>query len=282
MQFSILIPTWNNLPLLKLCLRSIQSHSRFEHQIIVHVNDGSDGTLQWVREQGISHTYSPQNIGICLAMNRSADLAESDYLVYLNDDMYCCPEWDARLAARLDEMGNQSFMLSGTLIEPIASGNACVVVAHFGTGPDDFDEAGLLAAAPSLTRADWLGATWPPFVMRKQDWLDIGGFSSEFSPGMSSDNDLSMKLWNIGCRIFIGAGDALIYHFMSKSTGKVRRNNGRRTFLNKWGMSHSMFDRHYLRRGEARSSQELILQEPPKTLGFYLDQIRCSIKRRLS
>jgi glycosyltransferase involved in cell wall biosynthesis len=282
MRFSILIPSWNNLALLKLCLSSVQKHSTFEHQVIVHVNDGSDGTLAWVREQGIPHTYSIENIGVCLAMNRCAELAESDYLVYLNDDMYCCPEWDAHLAARFDEMGDRSFMLSGTLIEPRATGNACVVVANFGSDREDFDEAGLLAAAPSLTRADWLGSTWPPFVMRKKDWIDIGGFSAEFSPGMSSDNDLSMKLWSIGCRIFIGAGDSLIYHFMSKSTGKVNRNNGRRTFLNKWGISHSMFDSHYLRRGQARSSQELVLEEPSKTLGFYLDQLRCSVKRRFS
>jgi GT2 family glycosyltransferase len=282
MRFSILIPTWNNLALLKLCISSIRKHSKFEHQVVVHVNDGSDGTLEWVREQGIQHTHSTENIGICLAMNRCAYTAESDYLVYLNDDMYCCPDWDVRLANRLDEMGDLSFMLSGTLIEPRSSGNACVVVANFGLNAEDFDESGLIAAAPSLTRADWLGATWPPFVMRKRDWIDIGGMSPEFSPGMSSDNDLSMKLWNHGCRIFLGAGDALIYHFMSKSTGKVKRNNGRRTFLNKWGMSHSMFDRHYLRRGDARSSQELILEEPSKNLGFLLDQLRCSIKRRLS
>jgi len=282
MRFSILIPTWNNLALLKLCLKSIEQNSSFAHQIIVHVNDGSDGTLEWVRNEGITHTHSPQNVGICIAMNQCAALADSDYLVYLNDDMYCCPDWDARLAARLDEIGNRSFMLSGTLIEPRPSGNACVVVSDFGSGPEEFDETALLQSAPSLTRADWLGSTWPPILMRKQDWIDIGGFSVEFSPGMSSDNDLSMKLWHKGCRIFIGVGDSLVYHFMSKSTGKVKRNNGRSTFLHKWGLTHSMFDRHYLRRGEARSSQELELDEPDVNLSFYLDQLRCRLKRFLT
>ena len=144
MRFSILIPTWNNLALLKLCLKSIEQNSSFAHQIIVHVNNGSDGTLEWVRNEGITHTHSPQNVGICIAMNQCAALADSDYLVYLNDDMYCCPDWDARLAARLDEIGNRSFMLSGTLIEPRPSGNACVVVSDFGSGPEHFDETALL------------------------------------------------------------------------------------------------------------------------------------------
>jgi GT2 family glycosyltransferase len=282
MRFSILIPTWNNLDLLKLCLSSIARNSRFEHQIILHINDGSDGTLNWVQDQGMTYTHSTENIGICLAMNRCADQADSNFLVYLNDDMYCCPDWDARLAERIPEIEDRPFMLSATLIEPRASGNACVVVSDFGSSPDNFDELGLLAKVNSLNRADWLGATWPPFVMRRKDWIDIGGFSAEFSPGMSSDNDLSMKLWSIGCRVFIGVGDALIYHFMSKSTVKVKRNNGRRMFLNKWGMTHSMFDRHYLRRGHARSSQELILEEPERNWEYYWDSLRCSLKRRLS
>lgn len=47
--FSILIPTWNNLPFLKICVDSIRKNSTYRHQIIVHVNDGSDGTLEWAR-----------------------------------------------------------------------------------------------------------------------------------------------------------------------------------------------------------------------------------------
>ena len=34
--FSILIPSWNNLACLKLCVESIRKNSFFHHQIIVH------------------------------------------------------------------------------------------------------------------------------------------------------------------------------------------------------------------------------------------------------
>ena len=69
---------------------------------------------------------------------------------------------------------------------------------------------------------------------------------------MSSDNDFSMKLWHAGCRHFIGVGESLVYHFQCKSTGKVVKNDGRRQFLNKWGMTQSTFDRFYLRRGQVQ------------------------------
>ena len=55
--FSVLIPTWNNLPYLKLCVESIRQHSVFNHQIIIHVNEGTDGTLEWVEKEGLDYTY---------------------------------------------------------------------------------------------------------------------------------------------------------------------------------------------------------------------------------
>ena len=127
-MFSILIPTWNNLELLKLCVRSIQQNSTFKHQIIIHVNDGSDGSLAWVREQQFDHTASPDNIGICLAVNEAAMHARMDYILYLNDDMYCCPGWDTALVDKLKGIDTDLFMLSGTMIEPRNTNNPCVIV----------------------------------------------------------------------------------------------------------------------------------------------------------
>ncbi|MDH4284145.1 MAG: glycosyltransferase, partial [Gallionellaceae bacterium] len=161
-MFSILLPTWNNLELLKLCVRSIRENSAFTHQIIVHINDGSDGSLEWVREQGLDHTCTPQNVGICLAVNEAAALATQDYILYLNDDMYCCPGWDAALVRKLKTLDTDLFMLSGTMIEPVDTGNPCVTVKAFGRNPSDFEEARLLADLPSLRKPDWYGATWPP------------------------------------------------------------------------------------------------------------------------
>jgi len=50
-----------------------------------------------------------------------------------------------------------------------------------------------------------------------------------------------MKLWLIGCRTFRVVGGSIVYHFSCKSTSKVRRNKGGRTFLLKWGISQQTF-----------------------------------------
>ncbi len=279
-MFSILLPTWNNLELLKLCVRSIREHSSFTHQIIVHVNDGSDGSLEWVRAQQLPHTHSPQNVGICLAVNEAAMRAKHDYILYLNDDMYCCPGWDTALVEKLNGLDTDLFMLSGTMIEPLATGNPCVIVKDYGLDPTDFAEGRLLSDLPSHRRADWYGATWPPTLVHARWWFRMGGYSSEFSPGMSSDNDFSMKLWHAGCRIFIGVGNSFVYHFQAKSTGKVKKNEGGKQFLQKWGIRQSVFDRYCLRRG--KPAEGTTLPEPEDSFGFRWEVLRSELKRRLS
>ena len=277
-MFSIIIPTWNNLALLKLCVRSIRENSAYPHQIIIHVNDGSDGSLAWVREQGITHSASPENIGICLAVNESATYATHDYILYLNDDMYCCPGWDTALVDKLKGLDTDLFMLSGTMIEPRDTGNPCVIVRDYGTDADNFDEKKLLAELPQHRKADWDGATWPPTLVSRRWWHKVGGYSSEFSPGMSSDNDFSMKLWQAGCRVFLGVGGSLVYHFQCKSTGKVKKNDGGKMFLHKWGLRQSVFDRYYLRRG--RVATGVTLEEPEDSRALRWQKFRSGLKRR--
>jgi hypothetical protein len=70
---------------------------------------------------------------------------------------------------------------------------------------------------------------------------------------MYSDPDFSMKLWRFGIRIFKGVSASRVYHFQSKSTGKVKKNDGNKTFLIKWGVSAKVFYRDYLNMGKPYS-----------------------------
>ena len=49
-MFSIIIPTYNNIEYLKLCLRSLKKNSFFDNEIIIHVNEGIDGTLDYLKK----------------------------------------------------------------------------------------------------------------------------------------------------------------------------------------------------------------------------------------
>ena len=66
-MFSILIPTFNNIDYLKLCIESIKKNSKYNHQIILHINEGTDGTLDYVKKNNIQYTYS-EKISECLKL----------------------------------------------------------------------------------------------------------------------------------------------------------------------------------------------------------------------
>lgn len=249
-RFSILIPTWNNLPYLKLCVESIRKNSQYPHQIIVHINEGKDGTLEWVDSQeDLAYTYSKGNIGICYAVNIARSLATTDYIVYINDDMYVCPGWDLALYQEIQAIGHPYFFLSSTPIEPYHSNNDCVIVKDYGNTLETFREEALLKEFAAIPKQDWQGATWPPNIVHRDCWDLVGGYSTEFSPGMYSDPDFSMKLWIAGVRIFKGVAASRTYHFGSKSTLRVVKNRGYYTYLSKWRETPGTFTRQVLRTG---------------------------------
>lgn len=258
-MFSIVIPTWNNLEYLKLCVASIRTHSAYEHEIVVHVSDGSDGTLDWVRAQGLKYTYSRANVGVCIATNYLAARATRDWLLYMNDDMVCCPGWDTALVDAIRAAPSPLAMYFSTLIEPKEAGNPLVVVKDFGTTPESFDEAALLANYAAEPRPDITGQGAQPTLVHRMYWHMVGGYSLEFSPGMSSDDDLLMKFWVLGCRHFRIVGASRIYHFSTRSTKRVRRNRGGRAFVMKWGITQKEFKERLLLSsadGAARSEPE--------------------------
>ena len=86
-KFSILIPTFNNLNYLKLAIKSIKENSKYDHEIILHINEGSDGTLGYAQQESLTYTHSDINIGLCSAINKAAVKISTKYVLYVHDDM---------------------------------------------------------------------------------------------------------------------------------------------------------------------------------------------------
>ena len=282
-MFSIIIPTFNNLEYLKLCLYSIKKNSTNEHQIVLHVNEGYDGTLEYVKENKIEHTYSKKNIGLCSAVNLATKKAKTNYILYSHDDMYFCPDWDKVLKDEVLKLNTKLFYLSGTMIEP----NSGHIQLDCGSEYSNFDENMLLKNFKNLRYYDYQGSHWAPHLIHKDIWTKIAGFSEEFNPGIGSDPDLNMKLWNEGVRIFKGLNNFKVYHFGSISLRKkkdLKVNKGSNTFLKKWGFSPSFFIKHFLK-GENFSENKIVsfkydgpLNEPVKNINYFVDLFISKIK----
>jgi len=245
-MFSIVIPSWNNLAHLKLCVESLREHSTEKHEIIVHLNDGSDGSLDWAKAQGIKYTHSDKNVGVCLAVNHAVAQARHDWVLFMNDDMVAAPGWDTAFADAIKSVDTDLALFFGTLIQPDDGGNEIIIKKDFGVTPDAFDEAAFLQHYRDDGRGDKEGTASQPTLFHKKWWNMVGGYSLEFSPGMSSDDDLLMKFWVAGCRNFRIVGAGRFYHFGMASTGRITHNQGGRMFVVKWGITQLEFYRYYL------------------------------------
>ena len=269
-MFSIIIPTFNNLQYLKLCLKSLKKNSNYEHDIIIFINEGNDGTLAYVRDNNLKFLHSNINKGVCFAFNESAKIAKNKYLVLAHDDMYFCPRWDSVFFDELKKIKVDDFFVSGTMVQNFKS----YIYLDCGNSHNNFNEDKLLKELPKIKFNNFQGSHWQPSLVPLNTWNKVGGFSMEFSPGLGSDPDFSMKLWKIGVRLFKGLGSCRVYHFSSISLRKRAWNNGAKTFLLKWGISIKFFKKYYLRSDSVFYD---ILNEPKKNFGYYLSLIKCKI-----
>lgn len=278
--FSILIPSWNNLPYLKTCVASIRKNSRYQHEIVVHLNEARDGSRAWVEAQGLAYTFSENNVGVCYGFNAPASLARANYLVLSDDDYYYAPDWDVPLWEEIQKRNSIYFCLTGTMIEhsPTQYPESIIAPFDFGKTVDVFDEARFLSDCNEIPFYDWTGGNWYPLVLHKHVWNLIGGLSTEFTPGMASDPDMMMKLWHAGVRYYKGLSASRVYHFGSKTTARVNKNDGNKQFLLKWGLSKSTFFQYFLRLGQPFDGA---LSEP-EPQDFQSKLIRDTWKRKFS
>ena len=276
-MFSILIPTFNNVKYLALCINSIKKNSKYDHQIIAHVNIGDDGTIEYLNKINIEYTHTKYNSGICEGINKASVLAKFDYFLYAHDDFYFCPLWDEILKNEIDIIGHNNFYLSGTMMHNGQIPFDC------GDNINDFDEKKFLENYKDLNYYDFQGSTWAPTLVHRDIWKKVGGFSEEFFPGTGSDPDFNMKLWNIGVRIFKGINNFKVYHFGSivlrKKINKIKKNSrygskGAKIFLLKWGITIKFFKKFYLHSGTIYNEP---LHQPKIDINYLFYYLICKI-----
>ena len=245
MKLSILIPTYNNINYLKLFLKSLEKNSYFDHELLIHINDGSDGTLDFVKQKKLNYTHSEDNIGLCKSINLISKKITTNYVLYAHDDMFFCKNWDLYLIDEVKKMKNSNFYLAGTNV----SVNKGLLNYDCGKTYSDFNEEKFNLFCKKDKSDDLQSSHWSPHLIHKSLWDKIGGFSEEFNPGDGSDPDLCMKLWKLNVRIFKSISKFKVYHFNSTTTRKsnVKLNNGTKTFILKYGFNPRFFRKYYLR-----------------------------------
>ena len=100
-RFSIIIPAYNAEAYLQRCLDSILSQDFNDYEVIV-IDDGStDGTSNILGQYPQVKVITQSNHGMSTARNRGLEVAQGDYILFVDSDDRLCPNALAVLTPHL-------------------------------------------------------------------------------------------------------------------------------------------------------------------------------------
>lgn len=245
-NLTLVIPSYNNLPYLKLCYESIREASK-DVQLILMDDGSSDGTADWLRsledENIIVHTL-PNRVGHTILYDVGFMEARTDYIGILHADMVVAPNFFDKLLPRLE----RGKVISARCIEPpLHPEGAEKIVKNFGMTGVDFNREAFSTFALEQPESTMPSLFAPWFIHRDDYFEKVGGHDLQFAPYGYEDSDLFVRMIKAGFEP-TQYGDLLVYHFTQRghkwNNGTVGKFNDdyqlqmhitRNRFLNKWG-----------------------------------------------
>jgi len=187
---SIIIVTYNHREYLDACLKSVLKQD-YPHEIILVDNCSQDGTVSFVREHfpEVTVVESPDNRGYGAGNNLGVKYACGEYVVILNPDTVVEEGW---LSSLLSPLKDQPKVITTSKIL-LYDGLAINTCGNINTITGLTFTRGLGADPSSFPDAEEVsGVSGACFAMRREDYLDLGGFDENFFL-YNEDSELSWR-----------------------------------------------------------------------------------------
>lgn len=240
-RVSIIVPVHNNFALTYHCIASIAfSYNKTSYEVILADDCSTDDTC--TAEDIIGNlviSRNKENLRFLRNCNRASDLANGEYIVFLNNDTEVTSFWLDELVAILDS-DPQCGLTGSKLINQDGSLQEAGGIVWKDGNPWNVGRNGN-PIAPEFNyvrHVDYL--TGAAMCIRKDLWVDVGKFSEEFAPCYFEDTDLAFKVRKAGKRTIYTPFSQVI-HFEGKSHGsditkglKKHQVVNQKTFGTKW------------------------------------------------
>jgi GT2 family glycosyltransferase len=210
---SIVIPTFNRLPLLQRVLAGLaaQRVAQDTFDVVVVADGTTDGTEEFLRTAAYPftlHAICQENAGVAMARNRGIDAATGDLVLFLDDDVVPAPHLVQTHLAAHAEYGPNTVVL-GPMITPPDVVLRPWVDWEQRMLQKQYDDMAAGKYAPTA-RQFFTGNT----SLGRRHLVAQGGFDVRFR--RAEDVELAYRLARAGLS-FVFKGDAVGYHYADRS-----------------------------------------------------------------
>jgi len=238
-KISIIIVTYNNLDYTKLCIESVFSNTYYpNYEVIIVDNASVDDTPEYFGNllkttNRLKIIKNLENKGFAAANNQGAAISDGEYLVFLNNDTYVTPGWLNGLYKHI--INNPKIGLLGPVTNN-TSNEARIEVPYANLRPSDLSVKEVLKFSQLYTIEnkgqifDIRMLALFCVIIRKELFEQVGGLDERFGIGLFEDDDLAMKIRQMGLEIKC-AEDVFVHHFMRASFSKLSQIEYKKLFL---------------------------------------------------
>lgn len=219
-RVAIIVPTRNNLPILKICLESLRKTTYQNYEIIIVDNESDDPKtiryLEQIPERVLRIPNPDGRFNFAAINNRAVEQVDSEYVLFLNNDTeMITPDWLSQMVGCLSIPGVGA--VGARLLFPDGRiQHAGVVHGYYdGMAGPAFKllpggNSGYLSYA-KVTR-NYSAVTAACLLTRRDLFLQLGGFDEEKFAVAYNDVDYCYRLRTAGYRIVYCATSELIHH----------------------------------------------------------------------
>lgn len=100
-QVTVIIPNHNGFQYMGTCLDALEHQNCRDFEVLVVDNGSSDGSAQWLAEQGVPTLFLKENTGFAGAVNAGIRAAKTPYVLLLNNDTEAAPDLVGELLAAI-------------------------------------------------------------------------------------------------------------------------------------------------------------------------------------
>lgn len=270
---TIITSVRNCLDETKVFIESLFSHKPTNLDQVIIVDDGSEEeTKDFLRSLrgNIRLTRNDKSIGFGPANNLGVEQSQSDWLLFMNNDLVLTRDWakpfetvmnGEQNLTQLGCLGNVQMDPRTKLIDHAGITFSKGYPSHFLQGEEN---------PPNEGFSEYLAVTGACFLIRKDLFSRAGGFDSEYKTGFE-DIDLCLKLRMLGYRHYT-ANQSKIWH---KRSSTPERNDyqahNSKVFYGRWGKVMTRleeWERAHTTPSQQKKKQYSYILEKPESFLF--------------